>query len=67
MVEQPIRNRQVVGSIPTLGSRFFGSNPEIWVTERVSYLGNNLSLPNAFCQQANIPRIQRPIHPLLIK
>ena len=29
MVEQPIRNRQVPGSSPGLGSRIFGSSPEL--------------------------------------
>ena len=41
MVEQPIRNRQVVGSTPTLGSIHSRSNPDTWVTERTDHTGNN--------------------------
>jgi hypothetical protein len=34
VVEQPIRNRQVAGSSPALGSSSFRSGPETWVTQR---------------------------------
>jgi hypothetical protein len=32
VVEQPIRNRQVVGSTPTLGSSYLRSSPDTWAT-----------------------------------
>src|SRR6266446_10238358 len=40
VVEQPIRNRQVVGSTPTLGSRTSCPGPETWVTDRTGHMGN---------------------------
>jgi len=42
VVEQPIRNRQVAGSSPALGSTFLGSGPETWVTQCTGYMGNTL-------------------------
>ena len=42
MVEQPIRNRQVVGSTPTLGSRYSRVGPGDRVTKRTGYLDNDL-------------------------
>ena len=43
MVEQPIRNRQVVGSTPTLGSRFLAVLPPTVLPYQV--LNTNKSLP----------------------
>ena len=45
VVEQPIRNRQVVGSTPTLGSSSFRSGPETWVTQREDLAEIDFFLP----------------------
>jgi hypothetical protein len=41
VVEQPIRNRQVAGSSPALGSSVLGSGPETWATESTAYMRNS--------------------------